>query len=472
VTRSSLQEPQVPLERIVGEGAKSRGRFPLGTILSFDPGRIQQRLIPWAMKGGLAVLDQGVFAGSNFAISILLARWLSPEQYGMYAVAFAVLLFLLNFHQALVLEPMLVFGSSVYRDCLQGYLKALLSLHLGISLVMVFGLCVSAAVASKLGQANGLPGALIGVAFAAPTVLLLWLTKRIFYLKLSPAPSVGAALLYCALTMGGLALVYKHNHLSPLSAFLLMGLGALGASIVVLSYLRLRLSSSQHAPSLRDTWRRHWRYGRWALGANAMMWIPINAFYPLLSRFSGMAQAGELKALMNFAAPMLQACAALHTLMLPYASRVLEERGTPGVSIVVRRMTLLCVSCAVPYWVVLLLFKGSAFRILYSGRYTEVAYLLPIAALASVAGSAFFGPTIVLRSMESPGLIFAAVSVSSGISIAIGIPLTRAWGVGGAVWSVALSETLAFVAAVVLVRHKTRRSLETAATFLALSPNE
>jgi O-antigen/teichoic acid export membrane protein len=190
-----------------------------------------------------------------------------------------------------------------------------------------------------------------------------------------------------------------------------------------------------------------------------------------LSRFSGMAQAGELKALMNFAAPMLQACAALHTLMLPYASRVLEERGTPGVSIVVRRMTLLCVSCAVPYWVVLLLFKGTAFRILYSGRYTEVAYLLPIVALASVAGSAFFGPTIVLRSMESPGLIFAAVSVSSGISIAIGIPLTRAWGVGGAVWSVALSETLAFVAAVVLVCRKARRSLETSPN-LALSASE
>ena len=110
------------------------------------------------MKGGLAILDQGIFAGSNFVISILLARWLSAEQYGMYAVAFAVFLFLLNFHQALILEPMLVFGSSVYRDCLRGYVKALLLLHLGMSLVMAFGLCASAVVVSKLGTANGLPG--------------------------------------------------------------------------------------------------------------------------------------------------------------------------------------------------------------------------------------------------------------------------------------------------------------------------
>jgi O-antigen/teichoic acid export membrane protein len=471
VTGSRLQEPQVPVKSVAGESANARGRFSLGRMLSFDPGRVQQKLIPWAMKGGLALLDQGIFAGSNFVMSILLARWLSPEQYGMYAVAFAVLLFLLNFHQGLLLEPMLVFGSSVYRGCLRGYVKALLLLHLGISLVMVLGLFSAAAVISKLGQASNLPGALVAVAFAAPTVLLLWLVKRTFYLKLSPAPSAGAAILYCILILGGLDFLYQHHRISPLSAFLLMGLGSLCTSILLLAYLASRLSPSQNAPSLADTWRRHWRYGRWALGANAMMWVPINAFYPLLSRFSGMAQAGELKALMNFAAPMLQACAALHTLMLPYAARVLQERGRAGISVILRRMTLLCVSCAVPYWAVLLLFQGPAFRMLYSGRYTEVAYLLPVVALASLAGSAFFGPSIVLRSMESPGLIFAAVSVSSCVAVAIGIPLTRAWGLRGAVWSIAMSEALAFVAAVVFVRRKASRTSETDPTLLTLPAN-
>jgi hypothetical protein len=216
----------------------------------------------------------------------------------------------------------------------------------------VFGLFVSAAVISKLGQASSLPGALVGVAFAAPTVLLLWLVKRTFYLKLSPAPSAIGAILYCVLNLGGLAFLYQHNRISTLSVFLLMGLGSLCTSILLLPYLASRLAPSQNAPSLADTWRRHWRYGGWALGANAMMWVPINAFYPLLSRFSGLAEAGELKALMNFAAPMLQACAALHTLMLPYAARVLRERGRAGVSVILRRMTLLCVACAVPYWAV------------------------------------------------------------------------------------------------------------------------
>jgi len=69
--------------------------------------------------------------------------------------------------------------------------------------------------------------------------------------------------------------------------------------------------------------------------------------------------------------------------------------------------------------------------------------------------------------MESPALIFGAVSVSSGVSIAVGIPLIRAFGLSGAVWSIALSETVAFVTAVVFVRRKARQSSQRAA---ALSP--
>jgi O-antigen/teichoic acid export membrane protein len=454
------------------ESVQPRARFSLASILATDWTSARRKLIPWALKGGLALLDQGIFAGSNFVISILLARWLSAEQYGTFAVAFAVFLFLVNFHQALLLEPMLVFGSSVYRNHLRRYMRGLIAIHLGLCLIFLVGLGAAAIVAFKMGQADGLPGALVGIAFATPTVLLLWLTKRTFYLKLSPAPSVGAALLYCLLTMGGLAFVYQRNLLSPLTAFLLMGFGGLGASLVLIAYLAAKLPHTSDGPSIADTWSRHWRYGRWALGANAMMWIPINLFYPLVSKFSGLAQAGELKALMNFAGPMLQTCAALSSLMLPYASRVMEARAGAGTSIILRRMTLLCVACAVPYWAVLLLFKGPVFHALYSGRYMEVSYLLPVVALASIAGSAFFGPAIVLRSLEAPRLVFAAVTISSCAAVAIGIPLTWAWGVAGAVWSIALSETLAFVAAVILVQRKARSSVQVSPTLLAQAAND
>jgi Na+-driven multidrug efflux pump len=89
---------------------------------------------------------------------------------------------------------------------------------------------------------------------------------------------------------------------------------------------------------------------------------------------------------------------------------------------------------------------------------------MPIIALACVFGSAFFGPATVLRVMESPRLVFAAVSISSCVAVAIGIPITWAWGVKGAAWSMALSEVLAFVVAAVLLRRKARKLSEAALT--------
>ena len=42
--------------------------------------------MPWVGKGSLAVLDQGLFAGSNFMLNVLLARWLAPADFGAFAL--------------------------------------------------------------------------------------------------------------------------------------------------------------------------------------------------------------------------------------------------------------------------------------------------------------------------------------------------------------------------------------------------
>jgi len=303
-------------------------------------------------------------------------------------------------------------------------------------------------------------------------VLLFWLARRAFYLQRSPAPAVWGAALYCALTLGGLYVAYRLHWLSPLTAFLLMGLGAIGASTFLLSYLRLHLPPGEPAPSVGETWKRHWSYGRWAWGSAAMMWVPANVFYPLVSSFSGMAQAGELKALMNFATPMLQLYAALSMLLIPYAARVHAKESYAGVRAAARRITFLCISSAVLYWAILLLLHGPIFRVLYSGRYTEVEYLMPVVALASVSGSAFFGPATMLRAMESPASVFAAVSVASVVSLIVGIPATKMLGVQGAVWGMAIAETIAFVVVTVLLRRKLRQTPVTAPAMAALSASD
>jgi O-antigen/teichoic acid export membrane protein len=453
------------------ESVKDLKVHPANGRFAILPGKmmIREKFIPLAMKGALAVVDQGLIAGSNFVIGILLARWLAPEQYGAYAVAFAVFLLLAMLYQALLLEPLGVFGASAYGDRVRGYIHSLLRVYLVTALAIFLSLCIAAGVAFRLEQADGLPGGLLGLAFSAPCVLLFWLIRRAFYLQASPAAAVWGALLYCALALGGLYVAYRIHRLSPLSAFLLMGLGAIGGSVFLFSYLRAHLPRGETAPSVRETWQRHWRYGKWALASAALMWVPANIFYPLVSSFNGMAQAGQLKALMNFATPMLQLYAALSLLLVPYAARVYAQKGCVGAREATQRIMLLCVSGAALYWAVLLVFQRTIFRLLYSGRYSEVEYLMPVVALASVSLSAFFGPATVLRAMEAPESVFRAVFVASVISVSVGVPATKVLGVEGGVWGVAISETIAFVAVTILLRRKLRRIPGQAQAMSALS---
>ncbi|MBV9760553.1 MAG: polysaccharide biosynthesis C-terminal domain-containing protein [Acidobacteriaceae bacterium] len=417
-----------------------------------------RKFVNWGIKGSLALFDQGLFSGCNFVLSILLARWLPADQYGAYAVAFSAYLLLLMLYQSLLLEPMAVFGSGEYRDCLRAYMKSVVRLHFATSASMLVLLAAFAAAATKIAPAGGLPGAFLALSIAGPLLLMLGLARRAFYLEFLPAPAAFGSLLYCVLTLGALFPAYKYHLLSPFSGLLLMGLGALVPCVILFARLKPRLSAGARNPSLAEVWQRHWKYGRWALGGYAMMWIPANIFYPLVGSFRGIAQAGELKALANLASPVLQTYAAISALLLPYAARTLREKRYVGAGGLAARITLCSVSGAAIYWGVLLVFKGPIFHLLYGGKYMSVAYLLPVVAFGSVACSAFFGSGTVLRALESPSLVFAAVCISSCISLLIGVPATWIFGLQGAAWSMAVSELLNFVMVIVLMRRMLRRA--------------
>jgi O-antigen/teichoic acid export membrane protein len=417
-------------------------------------GTRRKNLLRWGTKGGLAIVDQGLISGSNFLLGILLARWLVPEQYGAYALAFSIFLLLSFLYHSLLLEPMAVFSGSAYSKSLRGYLKSLIWIHLSITAVSLVVLGTSAGVAFIRGEPGGLPGALLGVTLASPCILLFWLARRAYYMQLAPARAASGALLYCVLVVGGLYLLFKYQRLSPFTAYLLMATGALVTASYLLLHLRRTLPGLEAGPTSRQAWNRHWDYGRWALASALATWIPYYMYYPLLTSFFGMTQAGQLRALMNFALPLEQTFTALSSLFLPYAARVVEREGRASAGPLTRRITLLYIVGAIAYWMVFIPFKGPVFHFLYAGKYTEVAYLIPYVALETALWSAAFGPAIVLRAMESPASIFYARIVSSVLSLAVGIPLTWAYGLWGVMLGIVLSNAAAFVMTMYFLRAK------------------
>jgi O-antigen/teichoic acid export membrane protein len=408
----------------------------------------------WSGKGGLAIIDYGLISGSNFLLGILLARWLTPKEYGAYALSFSFFILAGFLYQSLLLEPLSVFSGTQFRENLRGYLKTSLWIHWAISLVMCLALGIAAIVTATIGHSPVLAVALAGMTIATPFILVHGLAKRSFYLRLSPGPAAFASLFYCAMVTGGVFLFFRLGKLSSFTAFLIMGSAALVSCVVMLIQLNAALAPETGRPNLRATWGKHWEYGRWALATCVVGWIPNYFYIPLVSSFSGMAAAGELRALMNLAAPVLQTYAALSMLFLPYAARVQNQNGRKAARALNRRLAFLFVAGSMAYWAVLIPLKQPLFHFLYNGKYMESAYLIPLFALETTIWSASLGPAILLRAMESPRSLFVANGAASLVAVLIGIPATRFFGLQGVIWSMIGANFLYVVVAFILFGRK------------------
>ena len=431
-----------------------------------------QKMMRWGTKGGLAILEYGLIAGSNFVLGFLLARWMTAEQYGAYGLGFSIFLLLSFLYQALLLEPMSVYGGSNFRENLRGYMRTSLKMHNAISAVIFVVFAIAAAVTLAIGKSPALAGALAGLTIAAPCIFLFWFARRGFYLRISPGPAAVGAALYFVLVVGGVFVINRMHVLSSFSAFLLMGLAALACGIALLVALRRVLEPSTGLPDLRETWRKHWAYGKWALGSSIAGWIPNYLYFSVISVFAGIAHAGELRALMNIAGPVLQTYAALSMLFLPYAARVASKEGKAGAYALTWKFTLLFSVGTLAYWAAVIPFRGPILKMLYAGNYSSVGDYLPYFALETIIWSAGVGASIVLRAMESPRSMFIANCAASAITLVIGIPATKYFALWGVVWSIVLANVVGLAVTLILLRRKAKEPSEPHLEFAGSIPVE
>jgi len=415
---------------------------------------ITEKFLPWMGKGGLALLDFGLYSGSNFLLGILLARWMAPEQYGAYALVFSVFILVTFLYQALLLEPLSVFSGTTYSKNLRGYLKSNFWLHWGVSAVICLLMGATAVAAKVWWHSPASAMAFAGMTAATPFILIHALGRRSFYLKLSPGPAAFGSSFYCILVVAGSFLIFRLGWLSAFSAFLVMGFAALVGGVIMVFQLNAKLEPATAEMHLHETWTKHWNYGKWALGTCIVGWIPTYVYIPLVSKFSGLAVAAELRALMNLGGPVLQTYAALSMLFLPYAARVQGTEGARGSSALTRKLTALFAVGAIAYWMVLIPLRHPLFNLLYAGKYIEASSLLPLFAAETVIWSSALGPAIVLRAMEYPRSLFFANGAASIVAIVFGIPATRYFGLHGVVWSMVISNVLYVAVAFILLEKK------------------
>jgi O-antigen/teichoic acid export membrane protein len=374
------------------------------------------------VQGAAALTDQALVAAFGLIPSLLVARWADEGSFGLFATAFSVFLFALVIHTALVTEPMMVFAPGRFRAAFGPYLRTLAGLNLLLSAGLGGILLAAAGLLAWAGSPLGRPLAYLGV--AVPLVLLPYFVRRAAYASFHVPLAAAASALAAAASVAALVALRGAIRSDVGVAFLALAAAGATTALVFPAVLRSGGAEGREAVARREVVRQHWRYGRWALGASAVRWVPTNVLYVYLPVAAGFQAAAALRALMNLVAPATRALAAMATVLLPYFVRA---RDGGGLTQLVGRVLALVVATVPLYWLALGVFGEPLVRFLYDGKYADVAgqlWVLGAVPLLMGTGSVF---QAALRAEERPRDIFQHQLVAILLALPVAIPLADVW---------------------------------------------
>jgi O-antigen/teichoic acid export membrane protein len=397
----------------------------------------------WIRRGTWAIADQGLFAMANVLLNVMLARWLSPAQYGAFAVGYSVFLFIGAIHTGFITEPLLVFGAGKYAARLRSYLQALVGAHWTLTAIgsLLLG---GAGIVARLKGHQQLAQAFYSLALATPFSLLMWFARRAAYVRFQSRLACIASAINLVMLLTGLIALGTLNQVSIFSALVTMGATSFISGLWLLRKLlgspRTGIVDKEQNIEPKQVATDHWRYGRWSTATALVMWVPLNFFFVVLSVYVNFEASASLKALANLVLPLLQANAALGSLLLP--AMVARAANRTQFKKLLRSSLCLFAGGALLYSLVLGSFSRPLVHLLYNGGYDSQASTLRLLLFIPILDGALVVLACALRSLARPDRVFWGHLAVALFVLTGGVAATQAAGLKGAATTMIFADLL------------------------------
>lgn len=382
--------------------------------------------------GTWAVLDQALFAGANFVLTVLLARWLGEAGFGVYSLAYTIFLLISMAFTALLIDPLLVYGAVRWQNAFHQYLARVL---VGLGLLS----CAAAIMFVTLSQfshlideTHALRPLLLTFSWAGPIILMMWVLRRSLYAVKKPNIAAAGGAIYLVSLLAMAVSVHDVRGLTAQGAIVIMAIASLVTTAFLWKSTSGRRSKNGTAPldaSTREVLLTHWRYGRWLLGWYILDWLGSDILYLVLAPIHGPASVGTLRAAITLIMPAQHVYMAVSSVAVPWFVTRLGSKELP--------QKIIWYSCAMLfmgalYTIVLLGLGRSLIAIFYGETFTGIRPIVGIVAFIPciMAIQSSFGA--VLRAMNRTRDLFMASGATAVLTATFGAWLCVTYGTAGA----------------------------------------
>jgi O-antigen/teichoic acid export membrane protein len=265
-------------------------------------------MLSYLKKGGIAVIDQILFSGSNFLLNIFLVKLLTTADYGLFGSLYSVYLLTCISFIAIFLEPYIYYKNTL-KDTLH-YTK----LHAGLANALLL-LSILFSISGFLVQEY----LLVYVAYTLSTCVI-YFYKRHFVSILAPKYSLFISLYYFILVSAGLLCLNYLIEKTIFNAFLVLNIASILSvlpSILSNTQFKTILYKSKTIIEFSEILKNQKKYSFHCFSSGILSWIPNNIYFILLPLFYSRETNAFFKALQNINLPITHLNIAIVSLLVP-----------------------------------------------------------------------------------------------------------------------------------------------------------
>jgi len=307
----------------------------------------------------------------NFLTFLVLARIMPTDGFGVYVLAYSVLMFIQTMQHALVTRAHNVLGVRMDAEEQAGFTRSVFGLIAGGAAVITI-LLAGMAWVMLIGAGSELWGnALQGLALACiPWMIQDAMRRSLYTAERVSAAAVNDAVSYVLQATGVLFLAWTAGTASPFDVFLILGLSSLAAALVGVFQLKSVWAGGITSNLTQDA-RKIWAYGRWLSLGEFIGWIGQNGHAWLIGGLMGAPFVAGYRAA-TYVTNLLNPLDLAVSNYLPVrASHVLSEKDRPSMISWLRSKSVLL---SLPYLVAavgITLFAQPLLELFYGDKYSS-----------------------------------------------------------------------------------------------------
>lgn len=250
-----------------------------------------------------AIFSQGMLSISNFVIGIIMAKYTTKNEYGMYVMLFSFIGILGGYQNGLINAPLMSLVNKKIDSEKNIYIH---SLSVGKDLIFIPILLIMSLSFIGFGYFNNTPGYYVSEAFVLFFVTLIFLIKEYYrtlnYVVMNTTAIFKMDMVNVIVVFLGMGILVYYEIVLSLTGIMVLGFGYFSAFLF--SSNRKTFKSHINRATIKATLLENWNYGKWVILGVTSSLAKDRGYIYIVSAILGLSTLAEISATRLFLMPI------------------------------------------------------------------------------------------------------------------------------------------------------------------------